>query len=85
MATLLVGTTSTECSACHRSAWPSQITHDVQYGYGPDNGTPGCGATFTHIVSTYYYWSEGGIDLGEKWCREKRPDLIYGNDLTPTV
>ncbi len=85
MSTLLVGRSNTDCRACNRGASPDQITHDTIYEYSPDTGKPGCGVKFTHIYSTYVYWTVDGVDAGEQWCRTKRPDLIYGIDTAPAV
>ena len=87
MATLLVGRSSTDCSNCRRGAITSQKVHDLEYGYFEGSGkVPGCGAVFTHIVSTYIYpVGDDGMDMGERWCRDARPDLEYGSDDIYTI
>lgn len=65
--TLIVSGFSSDCGACGRSANPHQASHDVLLGYGPTNGNPGCGVTWTHIVFTT---GDNSPDF--------RPDLIRG-------
>ena len=62
---------SSRCGACGRSADPKQETHAVQLGYGPENGSPGCGARFEAIASEFV---GAGVDEA---VRAMRPDLPY--------
>jgi hypothetical protein len=63
---LRVGGWSSTCGECGQSCNPRSVTHDVVLGYDLAlNGTPGCGARWTHMSSDY------GEDLS--WMR---PDLI---------
>ncbi len=68
---LSIGTWSSKCVACGRSVDPMSKSHDTIVGYGPDNGKPGCGKTFTHVMSDYI---GAGI---EESVRIMRPDLEY--------
>lgn len=62
--TLHVGGWSSRCGACGKSCDPHSETHDVVLGYGPERGSPGCGARWTQVSSDY------GMDLSDF-----RPDL----------
>ncbi len=73
-ATIVVGTWSSHCSECGKSAMPDQTVHDKVYGYTPG---PGCGAAFTHIATNYIM---PGNNFAE-WAAAHRPDLIYNEDL----
>lgn len=75
-AVLQVGSFSSRCGACGRSADPSAATHDVLLGYGTDNGQPGCGATFTAVSSDYC------DDRSIAATRRLRPDLPLLHDTT---
>ena len=63
--TLIVGSWSSHCGNCGKAANPQSETHDVVLGYGPENGTPGCGVRWTQVESEY------GQDLSQF-----RPDLV---------
>ena len=56
-ATLLMGTSSSYCGACKKSADPDESGHFTQLGYGPENGTPGCGAWWDSVHLTTVYSS----------------------------
>ena len=77
-ATLLVGTSSTECSACLGNVLPNAITHEVT-GYRLDR--EGCGATFT-AISSNYFWPDG-YNI-RKVLHDMRPDLpvvgVFGGE-----
>jgi hypothetical protein len=65
-AILVVGSSSTSCSACHRQVLPESKTHAKISGYGPEH--PGCGALFVGI-------STGYPDVNPQILRNMRPDL----------
>jgi len=67
-ATLLIGAWDTRCSNCKRSVDLYSIRHEVNLGWGSENGTPGCGALFTAAIWTYNSPGDG--------ARRLRPDLF---------
>lgn len=74
---LYVGRNSSYCGKCNRSCDPRAKSHDETLGYSPG---PGCGATFTHIMSVYVYPEEEIKPV----LTEMRPDLEYV-PLMPTL
>lgn len=86
-ATLIVGRTSSTCSACHRNAFPDEWEHNTVKFAVPEStwespfgekkvfpareGEPGCGATFTAITTCYL-----GPHM-EAATRNLRPDLPF--------
>jgi hypothetical protein len=68
-ATLLIGRNESSCNACGGAADLNARSHDVLLGYGPSNGQPGCGVTWTHVAATY----TGTEDA----VRQMRPDLEF--------
>lgn len=65
---LIINRTDSKCGACGRGADPYAKSHDKVIGYKPG---PGCGATWTHVTSSY---RGGGI---EEATLEMRPDLDW--------
>jgi hypothetical protein len=49
MATIEIGSFSSKCGNCGKSASPSDDGHTTIYGYGPENGSPGCGEPWTAV------------------------------------
>jgi hypothetical protein len=74
----MVGRSESNCNACGRSCDPCAKTHDRILGYGPENGTLGCGIGWTHICSKY------SGELAERLTREMRPDLEFVNPFIKT-
>lgn len=76
-ATLIVGSSSTQCSNCHRETLPTWKTHERVSGYG--DWPRACGAVFTAITSCYHMTPELRVRLAEM-----RPDLpIVGRIRSP--
>lgn len=69
---LYVGGSSSSCGACGRSCDPFEKVHTKAIGYRPE---PGCGARYTHVVSTY-------LDLRDPVSR-MRPDLLRDEAFAP--
>lgn len=70
-ATLIIDRSDTRCSNCRKSVSPYAETHETNLGYGPINGTPGCGAKFIATASGYV-----GPGISER-IKEMRPDLPF--------
>ena len=68
-AMLLVGRFDSHCGACNKECLPHEPAHVTPAGYKQE---PGCGALWTHIVSTY------GDDASIAATKRLRPDLTYG-------
>lgn len=51
-AVLEIGTWSSRCGACSKSANPHEETHTTVLGYGGPH-PPGCGVRWTHVQATY--------------------------------
>lgn len=71
-AVIIIGSSSSRCSACGRDAFPEEISHDAVSGYAR---TKGCGVRFTHV-------SGSGPHLMES-AAKMRPDLplVQPDDL----
>ena len=83
-AILLIGSWSSECSACRRGAKPSEKEHTTALGYfakaildDPDHpARKGCGARFVAVTSVYRH-DEGIIEA----VKQMRPDLPYTDKM----
>lgn len=53
MATISIGSCESRCLGCGKSADPSDDGHTTIYGYGEQNGTPGCGEPWTAVRIGY--------------------------------
>jgi hypothetical protein len=58
MATLEIGSSDSYCGSCAQNGKTSnaKMTESGHYtllGYGPDNGQPGCGEKWDHVVFPY--------------------------------
>lgn len=61
---IIIGPSSSSCSACGHSAFPGEISHDAVSGYAR---TKGCGARFTHVSAVGPHLVEAATKM--------RPDL----------
>ncbi len=68
---LIVNRWDSRCGECGKSCDPSAKTHDIVYGYGSDNGSPGCGAEWDRLASDYV---GAGIEAA---AQALRPDLEW--------
>ena len=68
-AVLYIDTWSSECGNCGKSCDPDEKTHSKIYGYGADNGKPGCGIRWKYLASHYT-----GMD---EQLKQMRPDLEF--------
>lgn len=75
-ATLIVDRWHTTCNNCGRECTSSEDKHDTILGYGPDNGSEGCGIVWTHITSDYI-----GPYCDRENLQAMRPDLTYIDPL----
>lgn len=64
MATLMIGSSSSQCSSCKRDADPGEEGHYTLLGYGPDNGKRGCMEPWTDAMLVYY-WAGRDKDVAE--------------------
>jgi len=55
---------------CGEEAWLEEDSHETVLGYGPENGSPGCGARFVAIAEHHPH---GGSFL--EGLKTLRPDL----------
>lgn len=53
MAIINIGSCESRCLGCGKSASPSDPGHIKVYGYGPENGDPGCGEPWTAVQLDY--------------------------------
>lgn len=68
---LVINRSDSRCHECNRPCDPYAKTHDVVLGYGPANGTPGCGVEWDRLASDY-------IGAGQEAAvRRMRPDLTW--------
>lgn len=52
-ATVIIGGWHSRCNNCGKECNFHSKTHDVILGYGDDNGMPGCGIEWTHVLQEY--------------------------------
>lgn len=93
MATVQIGSSMSKCLGCGKSAGPDDDGHTTIYGYGPENGKPGCGEPWTAVeleysrydddtkdwqpVIGYVFENLRGLPIVGVW---KNDNLIYPND-----
>lgn len=70
--TLIIDRWASYCGNCGKSTMPSDKTHKTIYGYGPENGSLGCGTTYLYVTSNYTDSKEA--------CLRVRPDLEWLGD-----
>lgn len=51
--TIIIDTWYSTCGDCDKSATPNESHHNTILGYGPLNGTAGCGVEFKYAASNY--------------------------------
>jgi len=51
--TIIINRFDSKCGKCGKSATIEDGYHKTVYGYGPENGTDGCGAVWEYIDSDY--------------------------------
>lgn len=70
---LIINLSNSECGNCGRQVLPVGDSCEHLSGYGPQNGTPGCGAKWKYVTSAY---------MGERVeaaVKRSRPDLEFWN------
>lgn len=65
---LHIGRSDSHCGACKTSCNPYELSHKEKCGYDQHDG---CGATYTHVTSSY-----AGLGT-EEAIKGMRPDLEY--------
>lgn len=75
MKILVVNPSASWCGECREDANPNEPAHLTVLGYGDKNGTPGCGAVWTHVGSEYV-----GDEIRDA-ARRMRPDLEWTDQL----
>lgn len=99
MATLIVGSSSSECKECDRavnSANPGEKGHYIQLGYGSNNGKPGCGENWTAVefvyimtrpqIEAFAAWHPHLIGLPAKWVEsglKPQEGILWGQPELP--
>lgn len=51
---LIINSFDSRCGECGKSCQPHSKTHDVVLGYGPENGSPGCGVEWDRVTTHYF-------------------------------
>lgn len=69
MTVLYINRNDSRCGACNRGALMSEKAHDTICEYGPETGSPGCGAVFTQLDSEYSQMKDVVVPI--------RPDLEW--------
>lgn len=68
---LIINRTESVCGGCGQSCDPAEKSHETTLGWGPDNGSVGCGATYQFTVTEYDgEWQAKGV-------KAMRPDLQF--------
>ena len=66
---LVINTWNSECADCGKDCDRNEKRHITNLGYGPQNGTKGCGIKWKYVTSGY-------MDM-EETIKKIRPDLKY--------
>jgi len=73
--TVIINPWSSKCGNCGEDCSYSEAKHLTNLGYGPQNGTPGCGVEWKYVTTEYLGKRE---EEASKACR---PDLEFYSDF----
>lgn len=76
MATLRIGRTDSTCENCRKAADPSDRGHFINLGYGPDNGTPGCGEKWTDAYFDFFTGADVEVMIEATWLPDYIKELL---------
>lgn len=73
---VIINPSSSTCGNCHEDCDYDEKRHETVLGYGPKNGTKGCGIEWKYVTTQYM----GKRD--EEATKECRPDLEFWSQFT---